>query len=167
MKGSVRPDPAAQPQPQPQPQVHVLVLDDGRRLPLSELMLIGRDPVAEVDESHAVLITVEDPHRSVSKTHLAVGLDAAGPWVRDRFSVNGTTVTTTTTGAGTAGRAADARVTDALDGGADQAIDCPPGVRQPVVPGGTVFFGDRSLTVLTTDRHVVANETTLRPPGGP
>jgi len=54
--------------------------------------LIGRGPVARPDDTDLELVTLDDPSMSVSKTHLAVGVDASGVWVEDRNSTNGVSV---------------------------------------------------------------------------
>lgn len=69
----------------------LLEFDDGTRIPLDGPILVGRDPaLAPDDPPETVLAQVEDPGRSVSKTHLVVGLDAGRVWVADRHSTNGT-----------------------------------------------------------------------------
>lgn len=69
-----------------------VTLDDGRTLDVTEETLIGRSPSAAPGE-HAVLVTVEDATKTVSKTHLALGRGADGLYVQDRGSSNGSTVT--------------------------------------------------------------------------
>ncbi|MEK8225709.1 FHA domain-containing protein [Oerskovia sp. M15] len=39
------------------------------------------------------MVRVDDPTRSVSKTHAELGFDAGGLWVQDRGSTNGTVLT--------------------------------------------------------------------------
>jgi pSer/pThr/pTyr-binding forkhead associated (FHA) protein len=103
-------------------------LDNGEVVAMAALGLLGRNPYAELGESHAQLIAVPDTTRTVSKTHLAYGADGGEIWVMDRHSTNGTTVI-----------AADGRRTS-----------CQPGVRTTVLPGQTVQFGDRTLVVHAT-----------------
>lgn len=103
-------------------------LDDGRTLALSALVLLGRDPAAADGEDGAQLVAVDDAARSVSKTHLAVGVDARGPWVCDRWSTNGS----------------------ALRGLAGAENSLPPGERVHVGDGAVVRFGDRRLTLHRT-----------------
>ena len=57
------------------------------------LVLLGRNPQPRVGEEDATLIKVLDESRTVSKSHLAVGVDAGGLYVMDRGSTNGTIVT--------------------------------------------------------------------------
>ena len=103
-----------------------LELWDGRRLRLVGTALIGRNPTARPGERvPEQLISVADPKRSVSKTQLAIGLDARGVWLRDRTSTNGTVVTL-------------------ADG---QIILCAPEHLVRVPTGTTVAFGDFWLVV--------------------
>lgn len=71
----------------------VLELTDGRRINLSGTALIGRNPAPRPGERADHLIAVPDPARSVSKTHLLIGVDRGGVYVKDRDSTNGTVVT--------------------------------------------------------------------------
>ena len=72
------------------------VLDDGRRLTIDGLVLLGRNPQPQPGEEDAQLVKLSDETRTVSKSHLAIGLDPAGLYVMDRGSTNGSTVTTLT-----------------------------------------------------------------------
>jgi uncharacterized RDD family membrane protein YckC len=69
------------------------VLDDGRAIEVDGLVLLGRNPQPQPGEEDAQLIKIADETRTVSKSHLAIGLDAAGIYVVDRGSTNGSTVT--------------------------------------------------------------------------
>ncbi|WP_448631834.1 hypothetical protein [Cellulomonas soli] len=103
-----------------------LVLDTGERVDVVGDGLIGRRPDAQPGVEH--LIAVDDPARSVSKVHLAFGIDADEPgrlWVMDRGSTNGSVVVTPT--------------------GAESAL--PAGTRALIGLGWTVRFGERRLTV--------------------
>lgn len=100
----------------------VLRFSDGRSVPLRGMTLVGRHPQPEPDEIITDLVTLTDPRRSVSKTHLLVGMDARGLYVQDRHSTNGTIVT--------------------LPDG--QQILCAPGQTIRVPAGATVSFGDFS-----------------------
>jgi uncharacterized RDD family membrane protein YckC len=70
----------------------VLTFNDGRRVALRGPVLIGRNPAGYDDETVQELLAVDDPGKSVSKTHLAVWNDQSGVWVQDRKSTNGTRV---------------------------------------------------------------------------
>ncbi len=69
------------------------MLDDGREIAVDGLVLLGRNPQPQPGEEDAQLIKIADETRTVSKSHLAVGLDAGGIFVVDRGSTNGSTVT--------------------------------------------------------------------------
>ncbi|MFG1608624.1 hypothetical protein [Actinoplanes sp. NPDC049265] len=104
-------------------QLPVVTFDDGRRLTLDRALLLGRDPAAEPG---TLAVRIDDPDRSVSKTHCAAGIQADGTaWVADRYSANGTCIIDI---AGT-------------------VYACPPGVAVEIPPGATVHFGERSFTV--------------------
>jgi uncharacterized RDD family membrane protein YckC len=103
----------------------VAVLDDGREVPVHGLVLLGRNPQPRPGEEGAELIKLADESRTVSKSHLALGLDEAGLFVTDRGSTNGSTVTTPD---GTRTR-------------------CAPGDLVQVAHGSVVSMGDRWLKV--------------------
>jgi uncharacterized RDD family membrane protein YckC len=105
------------------PSTADLELSDGRIVTIAGGLLVGRNPSAD-DGSQ--LLRVADPGRSVSKTHLQVGIDAAGVWVADRGSTNGTLVT--------------------LAGGSQ--IVCGPGQKVRLPMGATVSFGDCGLRIV-------------------
>jgi hypothetical protein len=106
-----------------------LRFDDGVWLTVTRFSLIGRAPVPERGDPPALLVPIVDPGLTVSKTHLALGVDARGLWICDRHSTNGTAITDE---AGT-------RTT------------CAPGQRYGVAPGSTVHLGDRSFSVPYSD----------------
>ena len=70
------------------------VLDDGREIDVTGLVLLGRNPHAQPGEEDAQLIKIADETRTVSKSHLAIATDRDGAFVVDRGSTNGSTVTT-------------------------------------------------------------------------
>jgi uncharacterized RDD family membrane protein YckC len=119
----LRPDERPAPSEPLDPRAVALELSDGRTVTVDGTVLVGRNPVGTGTEQ---LVRVVDPGRSVSKTHLQLGVDDLGLWVADRGSTNGTLVTL-------------------ADG---QQIVC--GVEQRVrVPlGSTVSFGDCGLRVV-------------------
>ncbi|GAA1944536.1 zinc-ribbon domain-containing protein [Agromyces allii] len=86
--------------------------------------LVGRRPLAQPGESFDHLVTIDDPSRSVSKTHLEFGTHDGTLWVADRFSANGTTVRR-----------------------ADDVIRCEPGRRYLVSSGTVVELAEQSFTV--------------------
>jgi uncharacterized RDD family membrane protein YckC len=71
-----------------------ILLDDGRRIAVEGLVLLGRNPQPKAGEEDAQLIKIADETRTVSKSHLAVGVDAGGIYIVDRGSTNGSTVST-------------------------------------------------------------------------
>jgi hypothetical protein len=70
----------------------VLQFSTGESVTVSGSGLIGRRPEAQPGEFFDVLVAIDDPGRSVSKTHLEFGQDGGTFWVSDRFSANGTVV---------------------------------------------------------------------------
>jgi uncharacterized RDD family membrane protein YckC len=72
----------------------LVVLDDGREIDITGLVLLGRNPHAQPGEEDAQLIKIADETRTVSKSHLAIATDSDGAFVVDRGSTNGSTVTT-------------------------------------------------------------------------
>lgn len=104
----------------------VLQFDDGRKVPVQGLVLVGRKPVAP-DAGTTVVALGEGGH-AVSKTHLAVGVDQRGVHVTDRGSTNGT----------------------ALVNARGELEPCQPGVQTRCREGQIVSFGDRSFTVTRT-----------------
>src|SRR5215216_2274577 len=71
-----------------------VVLDDGREIDITGLVLLGRNPHAQPGEEDAQLIKIADETRTVSKSHLAIATDRDGAFLVDRGSTNGSTVTT-------------------------------------------------------------------------
>lgn len=87
--------------------------------------LLGRDPEPEPGEEPAVLLTVDDPQLSVSKTHLSLTFDGVAVWICDRGSTNGTTLVTPQ----------------------GVRLRCAPGDVVRAEPGSVVFLGERRLEV--------------------
>lgn len=101
-------------------------LDDGREVELTRVVLIGRSPTARLDETDVELVQALGDSRMVSKTHLAIGVDARGAYLIDRGSTNGTAIVN-----------------------AQGELDpCASGVQVRVREGNVVSFGNRWLTVL-------------------
>ncbi|XQJ06584.1 FHA domain-containing protein [Curtobacterium sp. L1-20] len=70
----------------------VLHFSTGERFGVQGTGLVGRLPRPQPGERFDDLLTVHDPGKSVSKTHLELGRDGDDLWVSDRFSGNGTVV---------------------------------------------------------------------------
>ena len=70
----------------------VLQFSTGESVRVSGTGLIGRNPIAEPGEYFDSLVTIVDPGKSVSKTHLEFGQEGGAFWISDRFSGNGTVV---------------------------------------------------------------------------
>ncbi len=88
-------------------------------VPVRGTGLIGRDPEPAAGETVEHLLAVGAHELSVSKTHVAFGVDGAGFWVVDRHSTNGV----------------------AVDG-----VSIPPGELVHVASGQRVRFGDLEFT---------------------
>ncbi len=99
-----------------------LVLDDGQRVALETTILLGRSPR---DEEGAVSISLADPERTVSKTHLRVTRVEDGILVTDLNSTNGVRIS--------------------LPHGSDLWLR--PSEPSPLGPGARVHFGVRSFIV--------------------
>lgn len=103
-------------------------LDDGRKVAVRGLVLVGRNPQPAPGEEDAQLVKLADTSRTVSKTHVALGVDDAGLFVVDRGSTNGTVVTTQD-------RASAA---------------CPPHTAVSVEEGSVISVGDHWLRIRRT-----------------
>lgn len=149
------PQPAQQPEPQPEPQPqaelsdqHVsgadadeeegytrirstapaglhLEFDDQKCIELDGTILLGRNPSHGEGDIGVRLVVLDDPERSVSKTHLLVQPGAGCIWVTDRGSANGSSIV-------------DAQ-------GAVRALE--PGKPEQALAGQTVYLGDRYFHV--------------------
>lgn len=69
---------------------YILQFSTGESFDVHGNGLIGRRPLPQPHERFDHLIQINDPGRSVSKTHLEFGLHEADLWVCDRASGNGT-----------------------------------------------------------------------------
>ena len=69
-----------------------VTLDSGESVIVNENALLGRMPQPAEGEHFEHLIVVVDPSRSVSKTHLELGIDGTSIWISDRNSGNGSIV---------------------------------------------------------------------------
>ena len=70
----------------------VLQFSTGESVTVFGTGLIGRNPVAQPGEYFDHLVTIIDPGKSVSKTHLEFGQVGGAFWVSDRWSGNGTVI---------------------------------------------------------------------------
>ncbi len=68
----------------------ILQFSTGENVTVSGTGLLGRNPVGEPGEYFDSRVTIVDPGRSVSKTHLEFGQDDGHFFICDRFSANGT-----------------------------------------------------------------------------
>ncbi|MFX4272011.1 RDD family protein [Propionibacteriaceae bacterium Y1685] len=76
----------------PPNQGWAIMLADGRLVDVESLILLGRNPQPRAGEEGAELIQISDTSRTVSKTHIAIGVDTKGIWVMDRGSTNGSAI---------------------------------------------------------------------------
>ena len=106
-------------------QRFVLQFSTGESVTIFGNGLVGRNPVAEPSEYFDHLITIVDPGKSVSKTHLEFGQVAGAFWVSDRYSGNGTVV----------------REPDGVP------LRCESGKRYRIVRGTRVIMGDQFFVV--------------------
>jgi hypothetical protein len=70
----------------------VLQFSTGESVTIFGTGLVGRNPAAEPGEYFDQLVSIVDPGKSVSKTHLEFGQAAGKFWISDRYSGNGTVV---------------------------------------------------------------------------
>ncbi len=69
---------------------YTLSFSSGDTVEVTGSGLIGRRPITQPGEAVDQLVAVNDPARSVSKTHLEFGLEGDELWICDRYSGNGT-----------------------------------------------------------------------------
>ena len=70
----------------------VLQFSTGESVTVSGTGLLGRNPTPEPREYFDHLVTIVDPGKSVSKTHLEFGQEGGAFWVSDRYSGNGSII---------------------------------------------------------------------------
>ncbi len=70
----------------------VLQFSTGESVTVFGSGLLGRNPVPQPTEYFDQLVSISDPGKSVSKTHLEFGQESGSFWVSDRFSGNGSAV---------------------------------------------------------------------------
>jgi hypothetical protein len=73
-------------------QRFVLQFSTGESVTVHGSGLLGRNPTPQPSEYFDQLVSIIDPGKSVSKTHLEFGQEAGAFWVSDRFSGNGSVV---------------------------------------------------------------------------
>ena len=128
------PRPAVQPPaffPAPlgaQPRAVSLTLqsEDGANHVITGQAVIGRNPSATGEWAGSIIIVVDDPEKSVSKTHAAVRVTPGGSTVVDLHSTNGTGLVR-------------------LDG---TEMTLTPGVPVAVKPGEVIIVGSRAVRVV-------------------
>ena len=103
----------------------VLQFSTGESVTIFGTGMVGRHPIAEPGEYFDTFVTIVDPGKSVSKTHLEFGQENGNFWVSDRFSGNGTVV-----------REPDAR-----------SKRCEPGNRYRITRGTRVEIGEQFFIV--------------------
>lgn len=101
-----------------------LRFSDGARQELTGPVVLGRNPVSPPGVA-AKLLSLNDPHRSVSKTHALLELRDGMPWLTDLHSSNGTTVTNEV----------------------GEAIVCEPGVALPLGDGWIAGLGEFNVSL--------------------
>lgn len=99
----------------------MIVISDGRRIEVTNVVLFGRDPSARANEPTGTLVRINDA--LVSKTHLAIFRNGNQLWVEDRGSVNGTLLTDL----------------------AGRGLALEPGRRALLATGSTLTIGDTTL----------------------
>ncbi len=102
-----------------------VTFDTGVDYPFGGSIVLGRNPVAPASRPTASLVPVDDPERTVSKTHVVLTATREGVLVEDLHSTGGTVVVR-----------ADGQETPVVPG-------------SPVVaaPGDTVRYGQRSVVI--------------------
>jgi hypothetical protein len=122
------PPPAPQQESQAkQPPTWLVVLPTGARVPIDGALLVGRNPVRFEPWTSAGLLPVDDPARSVSKTHAVLEASADGVRITDLHSTNGVSV---------------------MDA-AGAATPLAPGVATAATAGATVLLGSYRLQLVT------------------
>lgn len=118
--------PAGASAPAERPRSWLVVLPTGARVPVGTALLVGRNPVRFEPWTSAGLLPVDDPDRTVSKTHAVLESTAEGIRVTDLHSTNGVSI---------------------LDA-SGAATDVAPGVAVPLAAGTTVLCGSYRLRVV-------------------
>jgi hypothetical protein len=103
-----------------------LVFSTGESVVISGPGLVGRNPVAGEHDGAVEIVRIVDPQLSVSKTHLAFGIENGVFWVSDRHSGNGTSISVT----------------------GEESVDAVPGERYGVARGTRIRIGEQYFDVL-------------------
>lgn len=106
----------------------LVVLPTGARVQLNGSLLVGRNPVRFDPWNAADLLQVDDPARSVSKTHAAIEVAGDGIRVTDLHSTNGVSVLDTV----------------------GEATPLVPGAAMALASGTTLLLGSYRVQVITT-----------------
>lgn len=69
-----------------------LALENGLTVPVTGAVYLGRNPSAGAEHPSAATLTIDDPRKSVSKTHALLVVDGSAAWLTDLHSTNGCTV---------------------------------------------------------------------------
>lgn len=107
------------------PMTAAVVFSDGQIVDLVETILVGRNPSISDHAVTGTPIRITDHHRSISRTHFALGADPQGVWIQDLRSTNGTSLS--------------------VGGGMPQKIV--PGTPVHCPDGSVVFFGDHQVSI--------------------
>lgn len=111
------------------PRSAIVRLESGELVELTGRGILGRAPTSEPGEFVDSLVRIDDPGRSVSKSHLEFGVDGNGVWMLDRFSANGSVHVPVE--------------------GAERAL--PPGMRVAIGVGDRLRFGDTWLELVALE----------------
>lgn len=107
------------------PEALHLLFDDSQCLEVSNSILLGRNPSYADGDIGVHLVAVDDPERTVSKTHLLIQPGVDSVWVTDRDSGNGSSIVD-------------------KDGNVRELV---PGKPEQAMAGHVVYFGDRYFQV--------------------
>lgn len=69
-----------------------LALENGLTVPVTGAVYLGRNPSAGAEHPSAATLTIDDPRKSISKTHALLVVDGGAAWLTDLHSTNGCAV---------------------------------------------------------------------------